>query len=924
VRLGEKAGERGLQSALRTLAPNDRNPAPAAAAVAGGVVAGTQSEDAEAGFTESALRLLRTQADEVLERSGRTMEGERALVRGSRERAKATPALTQAEKDAIRAGVEEQGGSLKAAMEEARRIKANHPSRGVDAPWSPITITGMEVTTDRRGRRVYKPKLQSQPYQFHIDPKTGKEASPDSEHFQRMVSGLADEVIETYRKAQAGDPAAQRIMENEGWYRNVESRGFNEYGSFYDMFGDLLGATSPNTPVATNFKFSRDILQRAARGDFDESIDNFADVMDRVDAAEATMASIENAARNDPNITLKAAKASPEYKAAQAEVKAAKSEIEPIRQENEKLYGINSVNAMTALADRWRIFRKGSAPKAKNFSGNLVGYSIRPTIDVWSARNLRRHAGLPQIPSSAEQGVTGQIIDPEKMESNLEFGFGQRVVESATERVNRELGLNLEPRDMQALQWFIEKDEWSSRGWTNAAGEGGSFETMMDNDPTESLVVGTSRAQDQQYQGRDFIPGPQDQLEVARRVVAEASADPDVVAGKAPTTLGLYGDEAETAFDIDIVSRRDQVPGDTLDLIAQQAVNDAQDSFFVARRIEPRVGDRFPEKFQVGLEAYFENPMPAGSGRLKEIQSFLSERGIQGFTLIVDPRKKPGAMADEIIGVRFIDIPQFYDPDGFAKMSEEAYTQHVTQTMDKYRGIGGELRETFGEVRAAEPSYFDVNVKRRRDAEGYVAQRAGAPEESKEALQQEFWGFKPATERFREYADENPATGMAAGKVAAGTGFSVAAAASQAENLDPEVSSEIDRRVTQRVRGGQYRRRNAQRTERYANIRKALLENFFDSSLVQGSGLLMQALDSPAIDIGQRGFLGAARTGLELMRGGGLDASLQAGANVVNQPVEQTAYDAGAYVQDQGFGPAAATAANIGVQLADPSGIPGL
>jgi hypothetical protein len=48
---------------------------------------------------------------------------------------------------------------------------------------------------------------------------------------------------------------------------------------------------------------------------------------------------------------------------------------------------------------------------------------------------------------------------------------------------------------LQALQWFAEKDYWTKRGWTSAAGEGGSFETMMDNDPVSSMFLGISREQ---------------------------------------------------------------------------------------------------------------------------------------------------------------------------------------------------------------------------------------------------------------------------------------------------------------------------------------------------------------------------------------------------------------------------------------------
>lgn len=877
-------------------------------ALAAGTAGATQSEDAEAGFFETGLSALRKQFDETMNPVKRTLDDERAVTRGQRETAPGTPVLSAEEKAAIRASVDGTPGTLKAAMDEARRIKRQFPSSNVQTPWAPVKITGMEVA-EKNGKVSYSPSLSKHAYSYHIDPSTGKEAQRGSQHFESMADNLAAEVVDAYKRAQDGDPVAQKIMSNQGWYRNVESRGFNEYGSFYDTFGDLLGATSPNTPVATNFKFSKDVLARASRGDFDEAIDQFADIMERVDGLEVQRDAMLTAAKSDPNTTMKAVKDSESFKAINSQIKSAKAEIDPIRQESGKLYGINSTNAMIALADRWRTFRKGSAPKAKNFSGNLVGYSVRPTIDVWSARNLRRHAGLPPIPSAAENGVTGKITDPDTMTSNLEFGFGQDVVEEATKRVNDQLGVDLEPRDMQALQWFIEKDVWSRNGWTNAAGEGGSFETMMDLDPTESLVVGTSRTQDAQFQGKTFNPGPQDQLEVARKFMAEANADPDVIAGKSPTTLGLYGDEAETSFDIDIVSKRDQVPGDTLDLVAEQAVADAQDSFFVARRVEPQLGKAFPEQFQVGMEAYFDAPVDAGGEQIKTLQKFLEDRGVQGFTLIVDPRNKPGAMAGKVAGVRFVDIPQFYDPDGFAKMSPEAYKEHVNTVYNQYNEIGNELRESFGQIRSAEPSFFDVNVKRRGDTENYLAQRKGVKAGDAESLQQEFWGFKPATERFREFANPNTGTRTSSGGTAAPAVFGAALAglATQADAMPTEVSTELDNRVSRRVRGKRFQARSRQREQRYADIKKNLLENFVEPAgrnLMELGGDVMEDFDMPF-----RSAVSGIRAIATGVQGGD---PVRAIAQTMTQDSDETMRQFGGYVTDQaaaaGVNPDAAAA----------------
>ena len=426
------------------------------AQVTAAIAAAITAEEAEAGRIDPILEAMRLGGKALI----RHFDGEKAVVRGEREVAESVT-LSKAEKAAIRAAVDKSGmGTYKAAEASARKMKARFPSRDVDTPWNKIEINGMDIGMDRAGKKVlYKPKTGTTPYQFHIDPSTGKEATRQSQHYHNMVDGIANEIIATAKAAQNGDPAAIKIMENAGWYKNVEARGFNEYGSFYDEFGDLLGATSPNTPVQTNFNFSQDLLTKFSRGDFDKQVDDFADIMDEVDRLEGALKVQNDLSRyvGAPQADLNKSARTLQTK---ARIKELKGQINQVRQDSGKLYGMNSTRAMEAFADRWRIFRKGGAPKAKNFSGNLVGYSIKPTIDVWSARNLRRHAGLPPIPSPAETGVTGEIIDPKNFTNSLEFGFGQDVLTDATKQVNDVLGTNLEPRDMQALQWFVEKDEW--------------------------------------------------------------------------------------------------------------------------------------------------------------------------------------------------------------------------------------------------------------------------------------------------------------------------------------------------------------------------------------------------------------------------------------------------------------------------------
>ena len=705
-------------------------------------------EEAEAGLLNVAYKNLREAAQEAK----RSEAMERGFERGKRKMAEKVK-LSAAEKTAIEKSIKGKNITKKKAMQYARDWKMRHPLDEWDVP----EITGLTVN-DKGSLGIV---TKSKQYGYNVDPTTGKQIEVGSPRFNEISDNLVNEIVEIAKRAQTGDPSAQRIMNNQGWYKNVEGRLRNEYGSFADMMGDILGATSPNTPVATNFRFSQDILNRATRGDFDQLMDGFADKLDRRYALEDAAANYLQQQKAS-GVTIKAAKTHPKYLAMMQEAKDISSELRNadnvIRQSQIdpktgqfKQYGINSYNSMIALADRWRVLRAGGAPKAKNFSGNLTGRSEQATIDVWAARNLRKHAGLKPIPSAAEGAVTGNITDVDNFRNSLEFGFGQDVIADATAKINQQLGTQLEPRDVQALQWFAEKDHWTKKGWTSPQGEGGSFETMMDADPVESLFLGISREQSEKFQGKDFVPTAEESKNTAQKIIAAGADDPDVRAVKGMPTLGKYMDDPETAMDIDVVSREDMLPTGILENAARQAVADQQDSFFVARRIPDSVASQNLESFNVGTEIYFKDGVSPSSPLIKDIQKELNAQNVPAYTLIVDPRD-----ANRVIGMRYLDIPQFYAAEDFARMSPENYGAHVRQTFGAYDELGRNLKSKFPSIKASEPALFDVNVKPRRQTEDYVAQLSMEGADA-DALNTEFFGYRPATDRFREYVGDDKA-----------------------------------------------------------------------------------------------------------------------------------------------------------------------
>jgi hypothetical protein len=329
------------------------------------------------------------------------------------------------------------------------------------------------------------------PYAFHIDPATGKDTKGTR---AARVEAMADTIVSDLRavveRAKNGDANAKAILDAAGWYSEMRDRLRAEFGGLGDLFADILGATSPQTPVRTNWDFAIDALSNALSGNLDAEIDAYAESMTRIEAAEASLA---DWLKGQP--AAGEAKKTAEYKAKLAAIKGMKAAaVERARSNIRRLgrnakggevqYVSNNHNMIRALVGLWRVVTPGSAPKAINFSGNLIGYSRKATIDVWAARYLRDlasraldAAAFRRIPTSAEKGVGGNIRV--NLEPGAEFGFGQEVMALASEKL-RNSGMRqfkeTQADDLQAIVWFLEKERWGKNAWTSRTGEGGSFE----------------------------------------------------------------------------------------------------------------------------------------------------------------------------------------------------------------------------------------------------------------------------------------------------------------------------------------------------------------------------------------------------------------------------------------------------------------
>lgn len=390
------------------------------------------------------------------------------VQRGARETIRSQ--LSADDKAKIEEVSQSSGLSAKDIEAEYRRLRENYP---VSKGWSPITLVG----ADEKNGKI-ELKIQEQAYGFH-------NSDPD-----KLSSKMVDEIVSLQKRVEAGDPVAKEIWEHRSWYSEMRQRLRAEFGSFGDVVADVLGTTSAQTNVRQNFENTIEVMHRFSRGDYDLALEKLQTWLDsglplgsgKIDGEGYVdhHYKIRDEAFKDAKKFMKGEFSDEKELDAAAKQYAfeiAQEQFPLIAKNTGKLFNANSPATMMALLNLFREAKQGGSPKTPNFTGNLIGFSDRATIDVWAARNLRRLAGLQRIPPKAEKGVGGDIT--KDLVPGGEFGFGQDVYRRATTKL-REKGIDLNDDDLQAVVWFLEKEHWTKNGWTTRSGEGGSLEAEAD------------------------------------------------------------------------------------------------------------------------------------------------------------------------------------------------------------------------------------------------------------------------------------------------------------------------------------------------------------------------------------------------------------------------------------------------------------
>lgn len=706
--------------------------------------------------------------------------------------------ISQPEKEAIASSAKAVGVSEDEVARAVRSHKMAHP---VSQGWAPL-IYNRTVVDDGKVVHEYK----NVPYTFSTS-RNGRPLESGTPEYDRrstaIARSMADEVRTVLRRAQAGDKNAQNILAQAGWYKAMRSRLRQEFGGLGDLFADLLGATSPNTPVRDNWTNAVDALRRASRGDFDALIPQWEKWADNVDAKEAELRGFVNE-RLEEGMTKAAIKATPEYKAMLSELKEVRKLPDSLlpTKETGKKYGFNGRNVARAMVDLWRVVknadpdinRGGTAPKALNFSGNLIGFRERATIDVWAARMLQRLSGGDRIPSMAETGVTGDML--QSGDTTLQFGFGQDVFSKAVDLIKNDPEMSkhdalskINDDDLQAVVWFVEKELWTVNNWTNAAGEGGSFEleanltgpadqarikalrkildssksTDAAKEAARSQLVAMERTVDRftgglsiqrslGTQGVDYVPTDADMAKLSNRVrtaAYEVDNGSTVLASKALSTEGRYGG-IERSLDIEVVAREGYDAAALWREMLTQARDADQDSVFLSRVL--REGEAIDySRHRPGVEIYFREA--AAKEKLEAMVKSLGDKGVEFFTVIVDGRRMSAASAGEMppaVGVRFQYVPEFeqrYGMDNLKGLSDAELQARMEVKGEQLSDLAQQVTSQIDGVSFAGRFWYDTEVAFRHEYQGKIdALTTRNSSEGSATARAEVWAGRPIRE----------------------------------------------------------------------------------------------------------------------------------------------------------------------------------
>jgi hypothetical protein len=505
------------------------------------------------------------------------------------------------------------------------------------------------------------------PYEIRNSPKLSKDNT-------KAVTQASDLLEADARKA-INMPSVSNGL---GWYSRMREFLQTAFGASIELFGQLLGATSARTPVDTNFRQALEAIRMFSAGNYDSLLNDFDAHVKKANADAQSGELLRRWKEKNPGKRESMFKVQDELR---KEIN--RFDQVPLR-ENGKKFNANSQKVLHVLYGLWLDQTVG--PKTPNFAGNLTGRTLKATIDVWAARNLRRllyegKAKRWRILPEQESGVT----DPD-------FFFAQDVYDTVAKR----LGMNAD--DLQALMWFMEKDVWEKNGWTSTVGaEKSSFDKEAGKLALDRYQAGvTTFTTPEQYS-----PEIQEKERMAlRNSIAKI---PGMTSSRVTHSDGMYGDYIEPSFDVEFSVQR-KPDGSSQDISSQVAEiiriaseqGRKQNDVFVSKVVDQNHPNARP-MVEIGFKK------AASPEDVQAVVQAFRSNGIDGFTIAKDTRGK-------VIGIRAQYIPEISARfDTIEHLDPDKSIDFATEWMNKTRNAALSL-DQIENVSYKQPGWVSTTV----------------------------------------------------------------------------------------------------------------------------------------------------------------------------------------------------------------------
>lgn len=230
--------------------------------------------------------------------------------------------------------------------------------------------------------------------------------------------------------------------------------------------------------------------------------------------------------------------------------------------------------------------------------------------------------------------------------------MGQDIIGAAVNKLKQsypKIFGDLRDEELQAMLWLHEKNIWETNGWTKVNRDSVISKLHAAN-PRTRFQAGISATQSQ-------TPTRAVQDQARQKMLTDLTADEGVWA-TFPDTKGLYGEDIEVSFDVELVAPKGYQPDKLFDNVLSVAADENQWDTFVAEVLPEGVSH---PNARPGVEIYFD---PKDADLLvPKIKEIADQRGIDGWTLITDKKfdpatGEPGPRAGGIIGVRAQWVPE--------------------------------------------------------------------------------------------------------------------------------------------------------------------------------------------------------------------------------------------------------------------------